>query len=153
MAPRIIGSSIFSQRLFSSCDGILFPHTRDYLQLQQKLFRSHNIPADITRLSKGTEVVGLNVSIAKPQFLSTRPVYHLEILKAITNNEKRGWFDLAESHIAQLGNYKLICDLSCITTKSEAGVPIYYIDNRFLDTQSYTPLHRVFDSVLTIPKP
>ncbi|AUH71437.1 Uncharacterised protein [Legionella sainthelensi] len=158
--PRIsrnVSNSSIAQdmnRLFSSSiHHIPRPHSTEYLQLQQKLFKLDNIPTDLTTLRKGTELVGLNITAVEPRFLNTGPVYNPQILKAITHNEKNEWLEMAKSYYAQLGKYELLCDVNCITTKSEAGVPIHYIDHSLLDVKSYTPLEKVFDLGVNNPAP
>ncbi|QEY49964.1 hypothetical protein [Legionella longbeachae] len=142
-----------NQLFSSSVSHIPKPHSAEYLKIQQKLFKLDNIPADLTRLRKGTELVGLNITAAEPRFLNTGPVYNPQILKAITQSEKNEWLEMANSYYAQLGQYELLCDVNCITTKSETGVPIHYIDHSLLHAKSYTPLEKVFDFEGKTPTP
>jgi hypothetical protein len=155
LVSRIIRNSAFSQQansLFSSARTIPRPHSREYLQLQEKLFKLESIPAEVATLPKGTQLVGLNITAAEPRFLSTGPVYNPQILKAISHAEKSEWIEMAQSYYAQLGKYELLCDVNCVTTKSEAGVPIHYIDHSLLEAKSYTPLEKIFDLEINYPQ-
>ncbi|KTD53504.1 hypothetical protein Lsan_3914 [Legionella santicrucis] len=153
-APQVYknASNNFNRLFSSSTSHIPQPHSKEYLQLQQKLFKLNKIPTDLTTLTKGTELVGLNITAAEPHFLSTGPVYNPQILKAISNSEKSEWLEMAKSYYAQLGKYELLCDVNCVTTKSEAGVPIHYIDHSLLHVKSYTPLEKVFHFEVNTPK-
>ncbi|KTC92194.1 hypothetical protein [Legionella cincinnatiensis] len=155
LVSRNLSNSIIAQdmnRLFSSsASHIPKPHSKEYLQLQQKLFKLDDIPTDLTVLHKGTELVGLNITAAEPRFLNTGPVYNPQILKTISDSEKNEWLEMAKSYYAQLGKYELLCDVNCVTTKSEAGVPIHYIDHSLLHVKSYTPLEKVFDVKINTP--
>jgi hypothetical protein len=139
-------------RLFTSGRTIPKPHSREYLQLQEKLFKLEKIPVELTTLPKGTQLVGLNITAAEPHFLSTGAVYNPQILKAISHNEKNEWLEMAKSYYAQLGKYELLCDVNCVTTKSETGVPIHYIDHSLLEAKSYTPLENIFDLEINYSK-
>lgn len=139
-------------RFFSSSSHIPRPHSKEYLQLQLKLFRLDNIPAEETTLLKGTKLVGLNITAVEPRFLSTAPVYDPQILKDISPSEKNDWKEMGKLYYAQLADYELLCNVNCITTKSETGVPVHYVDHRLLEAKSYTPLEKVFDLEISTPK-
>lgn len=91
----------------------------------------------------GTELIGLNITHLEPRCLGTAPVYNLGILNAISHNEKEEWLEMAKTHYAQLGKYELLCDVNCITSLSENGIPIHYIDHSLLDVKSYTPIDKL----------
>ncbi|AHE67715.1 hypothetical protein Loa_02173 [Legionella oakridgensis ATCC 33761 = DSM 21215] len=131
-------------RLFSTTN-IPIPHSTEHLKLQQKLFKLDNTPATIKTLPTSTKLVGLNVTPVKPCFLGTAPVYDPEILNALSLREKQEWLEIAEKYYGQIGHYELLCDVDCVTSSSDNGVPIYYLDHSLLEPTSYTSIKKALD--------
>ncbi|WP_058515879.1 hypothetical protein [Legionella santicrucis] len=123
------------------------PHSKEFLELQKKLFQFKKIPIEVTFLPSGTQLVGLNITKAEPYFLSTAPVYQPQILKSLSQNEKQEWLEMAKNYYAQVGRYELLCDVNCLSSKSENGISVYYIDHGLLEAKSYTPLNLVVEDL------
>jgi hypothetical protein len=135
-----------SVRLFSSSAHIPITHSAEHLNLQQKLFQHLNIATSVTALSIGTKLIGLNITFAEPHFLGTAPVYNPGILNALSHQEEQEWLEMSKTYYAQVGQYELLCDIHCVTSLSENGVPTHYIDHRLLEVQSYTPVAKMLDT-------
>ncbi|HBI21344.1 MAG TPA: hypothetical protein DDY37_01950 [Legionella sp.] len=142
-------------RLFSSPAHIPITHSADHLNIQQKLFKHHNIATSVTALPIGTKLIGLNITPVEPHFLGTAPVYNPGILNALSHREKQEWLEMGKTYYAQVGRYELLCDIHCVTSLSENGVPTHYIDHRLLEVQSYTPVAKMLDisNEITHPMP
>ncbi|WP_157010390.1 hypothetical protein [Legionella fallonii] len=134
-----------SNNRFFSTAHVFNPHSEEHIQLQQKLFKLENIPTKITILPEGTKLIGLNVTPVKPRYLGTAPLYTTDILDALSPSEKDEWQEMVKTYYAQMGKYELLCDVTCITSLSENGTPIHYIDHSLLDVISYTPIEKLVD--------
>ncbi len=144
------GIRTYNNRMFSN--SIPAPHSKEFLELQKKLFQFKKIPVEVTFLSRGTQLIGLNITQAEPHFLSTAPVYQPQILKSLSQNEKQEWLKMAKNYYAQVGQYELLCDVNCLTSKSENGISMYYIDHSLLEAKSYNPLNLVVEDLKEYPK-
>lgn len=147
------GGSLLSKsfnRFFSTqapkvLDHIPRTHNPEHLQLQQKLFKIFNIPAELTFLPKGTKLVGLNSTLQEAHSLGTVPVYHPEILKSLSPNEMQEWLEMSKNYRAQVGEFETISNLKCLKSSSKNGIPIYHIDFNLLEEKSYTPVEKIID--------
>ena len=133
--------------LFSSSTHIPSPHSAQHIQLQKKLFKIDGIPAEEKKLPQGTRLIGLNITTpVEPRFLGTVPVYNPSILNALSNDEKKGWLELAKEYYAHIADYDLLCDIVCISTLSANGLPVYYIDPCLLEPKTYTPVEEMLNN-------
>ncbi|KGP62263.1 hypothetical protein EP47_01405 [Legionella norrlandica] len=119
------------------------PHSAEHLKLQLKLFNFEKINTEVKTLPTGTKLVGLNINPAEPRFLGTQPFYNPEILNALSPSEKEAWMEIAKEYYGQIGQYELLCDVKCVTSHSNNGIPIHHINPELLEVQSYTPVEEI----------
>lgn len=129
--------SFFNRAFYSK-----FPnaHSTTHLELQQRQLQEQLIPARRVTLPLNTPLIGLNRIFAKPYYLGTLPMYHPDILQKLSLTEKREWLDMANDVHASIGRYHLNQTLECLMSRSDQGVPRYYIDPRYLSVKQYEPI-------------
>jgi hypothetical protein len=129
--------SFFNHAFYSK-----FPnsHSTSHLDIQQRQLWDQLIPARRVTLPLNTSLIGLNRIYAKPYYLGTLPMYHPDILQKLSLTEKREWLDMANDVHASIGRYRLNQTLECLMSRSDQGVPRYYIDPRYLSVSQYLPI-------------
>lgn len=109
-------------RLFSS-----FPHSQDYIKLQKKGFEENQVPVKKVTLPKDTLLIGLNKNWVKPYELGATPLFKLESLNSLSDFQRATMIKMSQEHQAKMVKFKLIEDVTCLTSSIGQGAQIHHI--------------------------